>query len=77
MTILIPVPEVFVIINGSISILKPHVIADIMTFAGEIVVPSVVEIDFYVNLIAWFEGDMILLFNKSNQKYLIPNGSFN
>ena len=52
MTILIPVPEVFVIINGSISILKPHVIADIMTFAGEIVVPSVVEIDFYVNLIA-------------------------
>ena len=52
MTILIPVPEVFVIINGSISILKPHVIADIMTFAGEIVVPSVVEIDFYLNIIA-------------------------
>ena len=24
-----------------------------------------------------FEGDMILLFNKSNQKYLIPNGIFN
>ena len=52
MTILIPVPEVFVIINGSISILKPHFIADIMIFAGEIVVPSVVEIDFYLNIIA-------------------------